>query len=98
MQSLCRQIFLDISTTYSNKAREKIIIGNPKMTQFNQTALLKRQDVTKMTWQRLALDSLSAGQVRLDLNVFSLTTNNVTYAVMGEGMLGYWNFFRTFKT
>jgi hypothetical protein len=31
--------------------------------------------------------------VRLKLDLFALTSNNVTYAAMGEGMLGYWDFF-----
>lgn len=33
------------------------------------------------------------GQARLKLDIFALTSNNVTYAAMGEGMLGYWDFF-----
>jgi thiol-disulfide isomerase/thioredoxin len=37
--------------------------------------------------------ALAAGDVRLKLDLFALTSNNVTYAAMGEGMLGYWDFF-----
>ncbi len=33
------------------------------------------------------------GQARLRLDLFALTSNNVTYAAMGTGMLGYWDFF-----
>ncbi len=36
---------------------------------------------------------LAPGAVRLKLDLFALTSNNVTYAAMGEGMLGYWDFF-----
>ena len=36
---------------------------------------------------------LPDGAARLKLDVFALTSNNVTYAAMGEGMLGYWDFF-----
>lgn len=36
---------------------------------------------------------LAPGAARLELDVFALTSNNVTYAAMGEGMLGYWDFF-----
>lgn len=36
---------------------------------------------------------LQEGQARLRLDLFSLTSNNITYAAMGEGMLGYWDFF-----
>jgi hypothetical protein len=36
---------------------------------------------------------LAEGAARLKLELFALTSNNVTYAAMGEGMLGYWDFF-----
>jgi len=36
---------------------------------------------------------LAPGAARLKLDIFALTSNNVTYAAMGEGMLGYWDFF-----
>lgn len=36
---------------------------------------------------------LPEGAARLALELFSLTSNNVTYAAMGEGSLGYWDFF-----
>jgi hypothetical protein len=40
------------------------------------------------------LGSLADNQVRLRVDRFALTANNVTYAVMGD-MLGYWDFFPT---
>ncbi len=36
---------------------------------------------------------LAEGAARLKLDLFALTSNNITYAAMGEGMLGYWDFF-----
>ena len=36
--------------------------------------------------------ALGAGAVRLKVESFSVTTNNITYAVVGDGF-GYWNFF-----
>jgi hypothetical protein len=36
---------------------------------------------------------LAPGAARLKLDLFALTSNNVTYAAMGTGMLGYWDFF-----
>ncbi len=33
------------------------------------------------------------GKALLKLDLFALTSNNVTYAAMGTGMLGYWDFF-----
>jgi hypothetical protein len=41
-----------------------------------------------------AAEELPDGQVRLRIDRFALTANNVTYAVMGD-MLGYWDFFPT---
>lgn len=38
------------------------------------------------------LPALEDGQVRLRIDRFALTANNVTYAVVGD-MLGYWDFF-----
>lgn len=38
------------------------------------------------------LPVLTSGEVRLSIERFSLTSNNVTYGVMGES-LGYWDFF-----
>jgi len=40
------------------------------------------------------LEPLADGQVRLRVDRFALTANNVTYAVLGD-MLGYWDFFPT---
>jgi hypothetical protein len=40
----------------------------------------------------LALPPLADGDVRLKIESFSVTANNVTYAVIAE-MFGYWNFF-----
>jgi Protein of unknown function (DUF2855) len=36
---------------------------------------------------------LASGNARLKLDLFSLTANNITYAAMGAGTLGYWDFF-----
>ena len=38
------------------------------------------------------LGDLAEGAVRLEIESFSVTANNVTYAVVGDGF-GYWNFF-----
>ena len=36
--------------------------------------------------------TLAAGEIRVDIERFALTANNITYAAMGD-MLGYWQFF-----
>jgi hypothetical protein len=40
------------------------------------------------------LTALDPGQVRLRIDRFAVTANNITYAVLGD-MLGYWDFFPT---
>jgi hypothetical protein len=37
----------------------------------------------------VALPPLGDGAARLRLELFALTSNNITYAAMGEGVLGY---------
>ena len=37
--------------------------------------------------------TLATGVARLRIELFALTSNNITYAAMGEGELGYWDFF-----
>jgi hypothetical protein len=41
----------------------------------------------------VASPPLAPGAARLKLDLFALTSNNVTYAALGEGMLSYWDFF-----
>lgn len=41
----------------------------------------------------VAAPPLGEGAARLRIDRFALTSNNVTYAAMGSGMLGYWDFF-----
>lgn len=41
----------------------------------------------------VATPVLAENAARLKLDLFALTSNNITYAAMGEGLLGYWDFF-----
>ncbi len=36
---------------------------------------------------------VAAGKARLRVDLFAMTSNNITYAAMGEGIAGYWDFF-----
>lgn len=57
------------------------------------TTLLVRQDQLATTRLHTADDApLAEGQVRVRVEQFALTANNITYAAMGE-MLQYWQFF-----
>ena len=61
-------------------------------TQATQSFLVKKSDLSQT--QLLASESapLQSGQVRLRIDLFSLTANNITYASFGDAMK-YWDFY-----
>lgn len=54
--------------------------------------LVAQDDITQTSLQTLPVAALEDGQVRLKLESFALTANNVTYAATGF-VIGYWKFF-----
>ncbi|MBC7768327.1 MAG: DUF2855 family protein [Phycisphaerales bacterium] len=52
-----------------------------------------KQDLRTARVVDVAPPPLAEGDARLHLDLFALTSNNITYAALGEGMLGYWDFF-----
>jgi hypothetical protein len=56
--------------------------------------LLTKADLAHAESVDVALPTLADGAVRLKVETFAVTANNVTYAVIGD-MFGYWNFFPT---
>jgi hypothetical protein len=56
------------------------------------TIWVNKQALTQTRLHEAALPPLSEGAVRLRIENFSVTANNITYAVIGD-MFGYWNFF-----
>ena len=54
--------------------------------------LVARDDIRRCRFQEEPLPELEPGQVLLEVESFGLTSNNVTYAVMGDAM-SYWRFF-----
>ena len=54
--------------------------------------LIDRNDFTRATIVERDAGELGEGEVRLAVESFSVTANNVTYAVVGDAF-GYWNFF-----
>jgi len=57
-----------------------------------ETIWVNKNDLTDTRVNEEALPVLGDGEVRLRVESFSVTANNVTYAVIGE-QFGYWNFF-----
>jgi Protein of unknown function (DUF2855) len=58
-----------------------------------QTFLVQRSDLTKTRFEAFdASAPLAPGQVRLRIEHFAFTANNITYAVFGDSM-HYWRFF-----
>jgi hypothetical protein len=58
----------------------------------SQAVHVLRETISDATLVDIAMPPLGAGAVRLKIESFSVTANNVTYAVAGDQM-GYWNFF-----
>ena len=58
----------------------------------SQTVQIVRSDLTQSRIVDAALPPLGDGEVRLRVESFAVTANNVTYAVVGDAF-GYWNFF-----
>jgi Protein of unknown function (DUF2855) len=59
------------------------------------TDFLVRKDDLASTRMRTAEDArLADGQVRVRIERFALTSNNITYAAFGEAM-SYWQFYPT---
>jgi hypothetical protein len=64
----------------------------PIMTPTSQSLDVNRATIGQTTLVDDGHPALGEGQARLALKRFSLTANNVTYAVFGD-MMAYWNFF-----
>lgn len=58
----------------------------------SQVVQVVRDNLTDAKLVDVAMPPLAKGAVRLKIESFSVTANNVTYAVVGDQM-GYWNFF-----
>ncbi len=58
----------------------------------NEHVLVAPGDIARTDIVTEELAPLADGEVRLRIDTFSLTANNVTYAAFGE-MMGYWKFF-----
>src|SRR5687768_1386255 len=54
---------------------------------------ISKQDIRDTRIAMIKQAPVGEGAARLKLDLFALTANNVTYAAMGTGMLGYWDFF-----
>jgi hypothetical protein len=55
--------------------------------------LISKSNLRETQWIDSAPTALSDGDVRLSLDAFALTANNVTYAAFGGPPMQYWNFF-----
>lgn len=56
--------------------------------------LVNKQDISQTKLIDTPAEALQDGEVRLKIDRFALTANNITYAVAGD-MIGYWKFFPT---
>ena len=58
------------------------------------TFIVGRTDLRRTQWQEQPVVPLAEGAVRLRIDRFALTSNNITYGAFGENM-SYWSFFPT---
>ena len=58
------------------------------------TLHVDRSDIAEVDWRETPPQPLEEGQVRLEVERFGLSANNVTYATLGKA-LQYWQFFPT---
>ena len=54
--------------------------------------LVQRDDLTKSEFREVPHKPLTAGQIRLTIDRFAFTSNNISYAQAGDA-LNYWAFF-----
>ena len=57
--------------------------------------LITKSNLRESQWEDAASTELADGDVRLTIDAFALTANNVTYAAFGGAPMHYWNFFPT---
>jgi len=58
------------------------------------TFAVDRRDLHRTHWSSTAAVALAADAVRMTVDAFALTSNNITYAAFGDAM-NYWTFFPT---
>lgn len=56
--------------------------------------VVRRNDLHAVDWVDSPAPALAEGEVRLRIDAFALTSNNITYAAFGDAM-NYWQFFPT---
>ena len=56
--------------------------------------VVDRNDLRQVHWAEAPARTLDDGEVRLRVDAFALTSNNITYAALGDAM-NYWQFFPT---
>ena len=59
--------------------------------------LVRRDDLRQTHWEDQSPVPLEDGGVRLRIDAFALTSNNITYAAFGDAM-NYWAFYPTGDT
>lgn len=56
--------------------------------------VVQRHDIRQTRWEDTAPPALEDGSVRMRIETFALTSNNITYATFGD-LMNYWQFFPT---
>jgi len=55
--------------------------------------IINRKEYSDHAVERATIEELKDGEVLMEVERFSFTSNNITYAIIGD-MIGYWKFFK----
>ena len=61
----------------------------------NKRFVVERSNLHQARWVNAPAAALADGEVRMKVDCFALTSNNITYAAFGDAM-NYWGFYPTF--
>jgi hypothetical protein len=77
---------------------EQVLLEHSVPMEWREVPMLefhvKRDDLGTVRVAKSLPPPLVDGAARLRLELFGLSSNNITYAAMGEGSVGYWDFFQ----
>jgi len=54
--------------------------------------IINRKDYADHSVEKTTIEELKDGEILMEVEQFSFTSNNITYAIVGD-QIGYWNFF-----
>lgn len=85
---------LAVDTTASPANRPVVSRTPDTIDPVTTRLVVQRHDIRQTRWENTAPPALEDGSVRMRIETFALTSNNITYATFGD-LMNYWQFFPT---